>query len=264
MLEGKYDFSLGNKQKLAAAVGDAGFYSMPQSITPNPIQQTPPPPPAVSSTPVQPDQINFKAALHKVFNSEGGFSDDPHDSGNWTAGKVGVGQLKGTKYGISAAAFSKLDIKNLTRDQADEIYKRRYWTPNLPWMIAYPLFDASVNEGKGTAIKQLQRALGVKADGGMGAATRAALQNSDLNQVLNRFMANQLTYKQGLKDWKRYGKGWSARMNRVAAAALKPPPTGGQTKAPAQPVSPPIVPMDSTLMMKDPTTGKPLFYKRWK
>lgn len=41
-------------------------------------------------------------------------TDDRNDKGNWTGGRVGVGQLKGTKYGISAAAYLHLGIKSLT------------------------------------------------------------------------------------------------------------------------------------------------------
>ena len=45
--------------------------------------------------------------------SEGGFTNDPNDRGNWTSGKIGVGELKGTKYGISAMAYPLEDIKNI-------------------------------------------------------------------------------------------------------------------------------------------------------
>lgn len=34
--------------------------------------------------------------------AEGNLSTDRNDAGNWTGGSVGVGDLKGTKFGISA------------------------------------------------------------------------------------------------------------------------------------------------------------------
>jgi hypothetical protein len=49
---------------------------------------------------------------------------DGKDPGNWTGGKVGKGQLKGTKYDVSAAAFPKENIAGLTKDKAIAIYKR--------------------------------------------------------------------------------------------------------------------------------------------
>ena len=39
-----------------------------------------------------------------VVASEGGFTDNPADPGNWTSGRVGSGICRGTKFGISAAA----------------------------------------------------------------------------------------------------------------------------------------------------------------
>ena len=51
------------------------------------------------------------------------------DPGNWTDGKVGVGELKGTKYGIAASAHPTLDIAGLTLPAAEAIYEREYWTP---------------------------------------------------------------------------------------------------------------------------------------
>ena len=43
-----------------------------------------------------------------VVASEGGFTDNPADPGNWTSGRVGSGICRGTKFGISAAAHSDL------------------------------------------------------------------------------------------------------------------------------------------------------------
>jgi lysozyme family protein len=46
---------------------------------------------------------HFDKAMLPLIEHEGGFQNDPDDSGNWTGGKVGVGELKGTKWGICAA-----------------------------------------------------------------------------------------------------------------------------------------------------------------
>lgn len=111
------------------------------------------------------------SAFLTTCQNEGGFSDDPKDPGNWTGGKVGVGILKGTKYGISAASFPELDIINLTLEDAHEIYRRRYWLPlqcpaidqTLP-LLADLLFDLGVNCGIGNAGKFLQRAINTLID----------------------------------------------------------------------------------------------------
>jgi len=179
---------------------------------------------------------NVDYAIRAVFGSEGGYSTDPQDKGNWTGGSIGVGQLKGTKYGISAASYPTLDIKHLTLAQADSIYRRNYWNKDqcdfIPWKLSYPIFDSAVLDGPGTAVIFLQKALGVKVDGCMGPATLAVLQHSDQDQVLSKFMANELAYRMKDKKWKRYGHGWTIRANRVAAGAYHPPPTDKNVKTP--------------------------------
>jgi lysozyme family protein len=95
----------------------------------------------------------FDAAYAIVVGEEGGYSDDPRDPGNWTGGKVGVGELKGTLGGISAAAYPEEDIKNLTPERRKFLFKRDYWDKaNLDavsWEIALIEFDAAVNLGSG-------------------------------------------------------------------------------------------------------------------
>lgn len=106
----------------------------------------------------------FQEAFKHTLGFEGGYTDDPHDTGNWTGGKKGVGELKGTKFGISAASYPDLDIKNLTVDQAKAIYYRDFWRPMglddlVNAEIAGEIFDTAVNTGTGTAIRIAQKAL---------------------------------------------------------------------------------------------------------
>ncbi len=70
--------------------------------------------------------MDFQHCLALLFQHEGRFSRDPADPGNWTAGKVGLGVLKGTKFGISAGAYPHLDIENLTLADVGPIYKSFY------------------------------------------------------------------------------------------------------------------------------------------
>ena len=71
--------------------------------------------------------MNFDQAFDRLNGHEGAFSDDPKDPGNWTGGRVNVGELKGTKYGIAANTYGDLDIKSLTLDDAKKIYYRDWW-----------------------------------------------------------------------------------------------------------------------------------------
>jgi hypothetical protein len=97
--------------------------------------------------------LTFEQALPYIKKFEGGLSMNPDDNGNWTGGKKGVGVLKGTKYGISAASYPNLDIKNLTPEQAKAIYKKDYWdkigADGIPENVRLSAFDAAVNQGPG-------------------------------------------------------------------------------------------------------------------
>ena len=108
--------------------------------------------------------MGYDNAFELTVGLEGGFSDDPDDNGNWTGGKKGVGELKGTKYGISAASFPNEDIRNLTIDRAKILYRQNYWNPlNLDGVslgsIQEEIFDTAVNMGVGMAGKIAQEAI---------------------------------------------------------------------------------------------------------
>jgi lysozyme family protein len=86
----------------------------------------------------------WPTAIEFVLVHEGGLSIDPDDSGGTT------------KYGISQKAHPGLDIKNLTREQAETIYKLDYWNAvnadSLPWPHDLIVFDTAVNCGRGRAL----------------------------------------------------------------------------------------------------------------
>ena len=169
---------------------------------------------------------NLPAALEETWGHEGGLSLDRNDRGNWTTGKIGQGALKGTKYGIAAHAYPNLDIRNLTRDQAAEIYRRDYWgavrgdeLPGGPDVVA---FDGAINCGPGRAIKWLQKAVGVTADGGFGPLTMNAVRAvTNWVEGVKRIRAYRLSFLQALSSWARYGDGWSTRVARVEAFGIR-------------------------------------------
>ena len=125
----------------------------------------------------------FAAAVARVLSNEGGFQKNPKDRGNWTGGQIGVGELRGTKYGISARAHPDVDIENLTVAEAEAIIYTDYWSKFhlsfLPASIAGKALDMAVLCGGVPAIECLQRALRVckqpiAVDGAIGAQTSTA------------------------------------------------------------------------------------------
>lgn len=161
--------------------------------------------------------MNFDQAFDRLIGHEGAFSDDPKDPGNWTGGRVHVGELKGTKYGIAANTYGDLDIKNLTLDDARKIYYRDWWlkagADQLDAAIVFQLWDFAVNAGMSTAMRALQRAARVSDDGNIGPLTLRAVRAMSTTDVLMRFAAQRLRFYTSLSTWPTYGKGWT---NRVA------------------------------------------------
>ena len=158
----------------------------------------------------------FDQAFEIVVGHEGGFTDNPKDKGNWDSGVIGQGNLKGTMHGISAAAYPGLDIKSLSLDDCKDIYKRDYWTKAgcdlLDPGLALIVFDAAVNNGVGAAVRWLQAAVGVTADGVIGPNTRAAIERADPLATLVEVHGQRMHHMAGLSTWGTFGRGWSRRL----------------------------------------------------
>ena len=163
---------------------------------------------------------SFENCLAFVLQSEGGYSDDPADPGNWTAGIVGEGELRGTKCGISAAAYPMLDIRNLTQQQIEDIYRRDYFLPvrgsELPQPLAMVAFDAAVNVGVRRSVILLQQSAGVAADGVLGDVTLKALNRGNACELASDALARRLAYYAELPSWKEFGLGWTKRILKLA------------------------------------------------
>lgn len=144
---------------------------------------------------------NFDRAIIEILKHEGGYVNHPNDPGGET------------NFGITKKVYPDLDIKNLTVEQAKEIYKRDYWLTGLDGLsypVAAKVFDMVVNMGVRQAIKLVQRAVDEKADGILGhssianlKATPDALQRICNQQALfyNALVVTKPSLKVFLKGW---------------------------------------------------------------
>ena len=155
----------------------------------------------------------FDEIIEQVLEHEGGYVDDPTDSGGET------------KYGISKKAYPNEDIKGLTVERAKELYKRDYWdrfkVDNLPDRIRHIYFDMCVNMGGGRATKILQEACNSKnsykidVDGGIGKDTikaSANLEDFRLRAYRVMFYAELVMKK---PEQERFWVGWFRRSCEV-------------------------------------------------
>lgn len=168
--------------------------------------------------------MNFSDAFAVVVGIEGKLSLDPEDRGNWTGGQVGVGELKGTKYGVSAAAYPLLDIANLTLADAQALAKREYWDKIagdvLPYGTALCLFDFGYNAGIHESVRVAQRALGLQDDGVQGPLTLRALQQTPVEIFASRFTVERIKAYHLMAGFEHEGHGWINRANAIYAKAV--------------------------------------------
>lgn len=169
--------------------------------------------------------MNFNQCIEHVLGSEGGFTDDPDDAGNWTGGEIGKGKLKGTKWGISAATYPNLDIKNLTRQDAINIYYRDFWVKfkvaSYPEKIRLHFFDVCVNSGNSRAVKILQRAVGgLVVDGIAGPATMKAASRVDVWSYHDERNEFYIIYAEQKPVVRKYLNGWIRRVSKVTRISV--------------------------------------------
>ena len=150
---------------------------------------------------------NFKDYIELILKDEGGYVNDPSDSGGET------------KYGISKRAYPNLNISKLSKEDAIAIYKRDYWNKSkcelLPYNLRYIHLDTSINMGISTAIKLLQKAAKINIDGIIGPQTIEESKKVTLqNYIDERRKKYEEIIKNNPKNIK-FKKGWLSRIQRI-------------------------------------------------
>lgn len=130
---------------------------------------------------------HFDNEFDRVVLIEGGYADDPMDSGGKT--KYGVTEAVARAYGYLG------EMRDLPLPIARAIYRERYWdylrldeVADLSPTVAAEMFDTAVNCGQATAGKWLQTAINafnqqgslyadITVDGAVGKMTVAALKS---------------------------------------------------------------------------------------
>jgi lysozyme family protein len=125
-----------------------------------------------------------------------------------------------TKYGVSQKAYPDLDIKNLSYEEAEAIFVKKYWlevkAPLLPSPLNIYVVDMAYNAGPRTAMKLLQKALGnVAVDGRWGPRTQAAVMRYDVDELCVLFNSERVRSYVGMRNYDKYGAGWINRVFRL-------------------------------------------------
>lgn len=165
---------------------------------------------------------NFDRAAEHVLDIEKGYVNRATDRGGPT--NMGITQATLDDARTLLPDLPR-DVRDLTREQAKQIYLIHFWVPirgdELPYAYALMTFDAGVNHGPGRAVKWLQQGVGAAVDGWIGARTLAAAAHVTKAGLAE--MASRRNYFYMLQDARddEYGLGWSRRIFHTYTAAYE-------------------------------------------
>lgn len=158
----------------------------------------------------------FEHAMIQVFADEGGLVNAAGDSGGLT------------NYGISQRSYPNVDIAHLTKEQAEDIYYRDFWSTG-PYgqltssPLAEKVFNTAINAGNSRAFKLLQQAANacgasLVVDGAIGPISINTINGLDGNAVLNAYRSAQAAFYQSIvasnPSQAKFLKGWLVRAAR--------------------------------------------------
>ena len=165
----------------------------------------------------------FEGAVADVLKHEGGYVNHPSDPGG------------ATNYGISFRFYKRIkpgatveDIKNLTKEDAKQIYYDHWWVrygyQKLPYSVGKRVFSFAVNMPTKQAHILLQRAIraatgeALLEDGIIGPKTIAAAKDANQDKLVSALKSEAAGYYRGLVNKRPsmsvFLKGW---LNRAYA-----------------------------------------------
>lgn len=152
--------------------------------------------------------MNFQDSLKELLKHEGGYVNHPSDPGGET--NYGVTKRVALSFGYTG------DMQSIPMPLVEKIYRQGYWdaiqADKLPDALRHHVFDAAVNSGPVQALKWLQEAIKVTADGVLGPMTLKAVLEANPDLVARRYCAIRLRFLTGLKTWPVFGAGWTRRV----------------------------------------------------
>ncbi|WP_198328652.1 glycoside hydrolase family 108 protein [Psychrobacter faecalis] len=150
----------------------------------------------------------FDTIFERLMLHEGGYVNHPSDPGGETMWGVTKRVARANGYNGPMRSLPKSTAKAIT----EKSYYKAVKGDQLDRLIAWQLTDAAYNHGNRQAVKFLQRAVGVTADGLIGPRTLAAVAEMDKNDVVFLFLAERLEFFTNLRIWQTFGKGWARRI----------------------------------------------------
>lgn len=164
-------------------------------------------------------RANKTRVLAWIMADEGGFVNDWRDPGGATNHGITARVLAAWRH---VRSVSPATVRALSLPEAESIIDAQYLSAvnfdRLPSGLDYSVADAAVNSGPVQAIKWLQRALKIKADGHWGLVTQGAVAAiTDVAALIDAYNGARLGFLRYLPTWRIFRGGWQRRVKSVDA-----------------------------------------------
>lgn len=168
---------------------------------------------------------DYRKLIPFILKFEGGYVNDPADSG----GPTNKGVTLNTFRSVYGRTKTINDLKHMTENEWRHIFKSLYWDKCkaddiADQSIANMLVDFAWHSGVTTAVKKLQKIVGVTSDGICGVQTIGAINSRYAPETFNLLKAARMRYLQGIVKNKhsqaRFMYGWTKRVNAIEYGKL--------------------------------------------
>ncbi|ARJ41259.1 type IV secretion protein Rhs [Pantoea alhagi] len=189
----------------------------------------------VSPLPSENNNDNFSKISPVIFQNEGGYVNDPDDAGGAT--NKGIAWPTWQRYAKEDLGVEPTlaNLKKLTNEQAEVIYRKRYWEPSgfnniKDPKLALMSYDWTITSGG--AGKKIQKLLNsefgqnLNVDGAIGPKTIDAMNSvPDSSKLTERIADIRKAYYRSLADSKptnaKFLTGWLNRVDRCSQVELE-------------------------------------------
>ena len=150
---------------------------------------------------------------------EGGFANDKYDRGGATKWGVTIGTFRSV-YGKSKTVQ---DLKNMTEEQWDHIFKVLFWdkcrADEIKSQSVANLIVDWVWASGGLQLRKIQKIVGVSVDGVVGPKTIAAINDyaGGARALFDKIKVNRAAFINAIAvgSQARYKRGWSRRLSAI-------------------------------------------------
>lgn len=169
---------------------------------------------------------NLPKFVELIKQFEGGFVDDPDDPGGATNMGITLSTYMAHK-GLESKEVALAQLKNLTEEEAVEIYRSGYWNQvsggKLASGIDIFVADWAIHSGPQRAIIELQSLIGVTPDGILGPISMEALKEEDPARLLQDLHNERFNFYHDItygKSTRKFLKGWLNRLHKLYIECL--------------------------------------------